>query len=98
MLTKLYETSSVTTISTNTVKTYIFVSGLSLPELPSKIARYIISAAATIIVMIDKSLRHKTKLRVLNKRTKNKTMYTIARMVADRILMTKNKVGNAESK
>ena len=69
-----------------------------MPELLSKIARYIISAAVVISVIIGRILLQKTMLSVLIKRTKNKTMYTIARIAADRILMTKNRVGNADSK
>ena len=98
MLTKLYETNSVTAISAETAKTYIFVSGLSFPELLSKIPRYISCAAVVISVIIGRSLQHKVKLRALDKRTANKTMYTIVRIGADRILITNSKGGKAESK
>jgi len=75
-----------------------FVSKVSLPELLSTIAGYISSAAVVTIVIIDSSLLQYAKLTMLIIMTKNRTMYTIARIGVGRIFRTKNKVGSADSK
>ena len=69
-----------------------------MPELSSKIARYISSVAVVTIVIIGRSLLQYAKPKMLNIMTKNRTMYTIARIGVDRIFRTKNKVGNADNK
>ena len=69
-----------------------------MPELSSKIARYISSAAVVTIVIIGRSLLQYAKPKMLIIMTKNRTMYTIARIGADRIFRTKNKVGSTDSK
>ena len=69
-----------------------------MPELLSTIPKYIISIAVTTNVNIGRSLRQERALTILITMTKNRIISTTARIGADRIFRTKNKVGNADSK
>ena len=61
-------------------------------------AKYVSITTISSIVIMDRNLLQQTKLTALIPRTKIRVMYMIARIAFDRILMTKNKVGNADSK
>ena len=60
--------------------------------------RKVYYSLALLHCIIDSSLLQYAKLTMLIIMTKNRTMYTITRIGADRIFRTKNKVGNTDSK